>query len=245
MYNTGKLTSVKRVIEKVYRDYPFTDIQWSDMIEWIAEAINLLGVAPSYIDKVSKEITLTNGRGELPCDIIYIKGVRDYATQEVLIRSFDQFHVSNYYRCSDEQVSQTEDYCHPINTYTTNDNFIFTSYDEGSLEISYKAIPTDDDGLPMIPDEDSYVRAMAAYIAERVATRLFYQGKLQAGVLQHIERERDWAFGSAKDNMLIPDMDQMESWKNSFVRLIPNFSAHASSFKFLSQPSQQRNHNSY
>lgn len=244
MYNTGKLTSIKRVIEKVYRDYPFTDIQWSDIIEWVAEGINLLGVAPAYIDKVSKEVVLTNGRGELPCDIMYIKMVRDYDTQEVLVRSFDQFHISNYYRCEDEQAASTEDYCHPLNTYTTNDNYIFTSYDEGSLEIAYKAIPTDEDGLPMIPDDDKYVRAMAAYVAERILTKQFYQGKVAAGILQHAERERDWAFGSAKDKMLIPDIDQMESWKNGWVRLIPNFSHHSAAFKFLSQPSQQKNHNS-
>jgi hypothetical protein len=245
MYNTGKLVSIKRVVEKVYRDYPFTDIQWADIIEWISEGINLLGVAPSYIDKVSEELTLVNGRAELPCDVMYIKGVRDFETQEVLIRSFDQFHSSNYFRCSDEQVATHEDYCHPVNTYITNSNFIYTSYDEGSLEISYKAMPTDEDGLPMIPDDDKYIRAMAAYVAERIITRQFYQGKVAAGILQHVERERDWAFGSAKNKMVIPDMDGMEAWKNGFLRLIPNFSAHSASFKFLSQPSQQRNHNSY
>lgn len=244
MYNTGKLVSIKRVIEKVYRDYPFTDIQWGDIIEWVAEGINLLGVAPSYIDKVSKPIVLTNGRGELPCDMMYIKMVRDFDTQEILVRSFDQFHISNYYRCEDEQAASTEDYCHPLNTYTTNDNFIFTSYDEGSLEIAYKAMPTDEEGLPMIPDDDKYIRAMVTYVAERIVSRLYWQDKMSEGKLRKAEQDRDWAFGSAKDKMLIPDIDQMESFKNSLVRLIPNFSAHSSGFKFLSQPSQQRNHNS-
>ena len=245
MYNTGKRVSINRVLEKVYRDYPFEDILWSDVIEWVAEGINLLGVAPSYDDKISKELVLVNGRAELPCDAMYIKAVRDFDTGESLIRSFDQFHLSNYFRCADENVSSCEDYCQSLNTYTTNNNFIFTSYDTGSLEISYKAMSTDEDGLPTIPDDDKYIRAMVTYVAERVAHRLYWQDKITEAKMNKAERDRDWAFGSAKMKMVIPDFDQMESWKNGFVRLLPNINQHASGFKNLSQPSRQKNHNSH
>ena len=245
MYNTGKRVSISRVLEKVYRDYPFEDILWGDVIEWVSEGINLLGVAPSYEDKVSKELVLNNGRVELPCDVMYIKGVRDFNTHEVLIRSFDQFHLSNFFRCEEEEIAECEDYYQDRNTYTTNNNFLFTSYEEGSLEIAYKAMHTDKDGLPTIPDDDKYIRAMVSYVAERIAHKMYWQDKVSEAKMNKAERDRDWAFGSAKMKMVIPDFDQMESWKNAFLRLIPNVNQHGKSFKNLSQPSKQRNHNSH
>ena len=73
MYNTGKRVGIKRVIEKVYRDWGFnTDIVWADAIEWLSEAINLLGVSMGYEDRMSKELVLTKGRVELPCDMNFV-----------------------------------------------------------------------------------------------------------------------------------------------------------------------------
>jgi len=254
MYNTGKRVSVKVVFEKIYRDYGFnTEIVWADVIEWIAEAINLLGVAPAYEDKVSDKLKLDNGRVELPCDVMYIKMVRDFVTKENLVRSFDQFHLSNFFRCPEEMVSKCQDeYCYPLlRTYTVNNNFLFTNAIDGDrgtsdyIEIAYKAMPTDEEGLPLIPDDTKYIRAMSTYVAEKLATKLFYQDKFSENKLQRIERDRDWAFGSAKMKMIIPDIDQMESWKNSFLRLIPTINSHNTSFKYDAQPQHQRNHNSY
>lgn len=245
MYNTGKRTSLKVVLEKVLRDFEgvITEIQWADAIEWSAEAINLLGVYNSYQDKISKEITITNFRGELPCDITHIKMVRDFNTHIPLIRSFDQFHLSNYYRCDDEQVANNC-VCE-IPTYICDNSYIFTSFKEGSIEISYKAVPTDEDGIPTIPDDTKYIRAIACYIAECIGMKLYLQDKLTETKLNKLERNRDWAFGSAKMQMIIPDVDQMESFKNRMLRLIPNVNLHGSSFKSSAQPQQRINHNSY
>ena|SRR3990167_8159234 len=244
MYNTKNRISIARVVEKIYRDYGFnTDIVWSDVIEWLAEGINLLGVEPSYEDKISSAIELTNGRGELPCDIAYIRMVRDFDTQMVFVRSSDQFHLSNYYRCEDEEVSNN---CYPENlTYICENGYIFTPIKEGNLEIAYKAIPTDKEGLPTIPDDDKYIRAMSSYIAERIAFKLYLQDKLTRDKFQMIERDRDWAFGSAKMKMIIPDIDAMESMKRQMLRLIPTINHHSSAFKGASSPQVQKNHNSY
>lgn len=247
MYNTGKRVGIKRVIEKVYRDWGFnTDIVWADAIEWLSEAINLLGVSMGYEDRMSKELILTKGRAELPCDIMYIRMVRDFNSQEVLVRSFDEFHLSNYYRCDDEPVSKGNGCAPKVGTYKTNNNFIFTDYNEGSLEIAYRGMPVDDEGYPTIPDDDKYIRAVASYIAERTAFKLMLQGRFDKSIyLQFIERDRDWAFGSAKMKMDIPDIDGMQAWTNSSLRLIPTLNSHATGFKHDSQQQRRNTHNSY
>mgnify|MGYP003635218755 CR=1 FL=1 len=244
MYNTGKKVSIKRVLEKVYRDWGFnTEIVWADVIEWSSEAINILGVHPSYEDKISNEITLTKGRGELPCDIMHIIGVRDFNTGEPLVRSFDQYHLSNYYRCTSENVSSAD--CGDlVSTYTTNDNYIFANVMKGSLEISYRGMSLDEDGLPTIPDNDKYIRYVSLYIAEKLAMKLFFQDKLRGDKLQMIQGELAFATGSAKMAMVIPDVDYMQAWTNSSLRLIPTLNSHSSGFKYDSQPQHQKNHNS-
>jgi len=246
MYNTGKKVSIKRVLEKVYRDWGFnTEIVWSDVIEWSSEAINILGVYPAYEDKISKKITLVNGRGELPCDIMHINGVRNFDTGETMVRSFDQYHLSNYYRCEGEAISNCEDCVALVNTYTTNENFIFTNITTGDLEISYRGMSLDEDGLPTIPDDDKYIRYVSLYIAEKLAMKLFFQDKLRGDKLQIIQSELAFATGSAKMSMIIPDVDYMQAWTNSSLRLIPTLNSHSSGFKFDAQPQQQKNHNSY
>lgn len=247
MYNTGKRTSLSEVLEKVLRDYEgiITEIQWADAVEWAAEAIGLMGLHSSYEEKISKEITIANYRGELPCDIAFIKMVRDFDTQVPLIRSFDQFHLSNHYRCEEEQACNSGD-CDGIGTYITDSNYIFTSFKEGSIEIAYKGIPVDEYNVPTIPDDVKYKRAVASYIAERCCFKLTLQGKMDAGLYKGlVERDRDWAFGSAKMQFVIPDLDTMESIKNRTLRLIPNINHHSSAFRLSSQPGGQINHNSF
>ncbi len=246
MYNSGKRVSLKVAMEKVLRDYEgvITEIQWADAVEWAAEAINLMGLYHSYQDKISKEITITNYRGELPCDLAFIKMVRDFSTGETLIRSFDQFHLSNHFRCEEEQVSTCDD-CHDTATYITDSNYIFTSFKEGSIEISYKGIPVDEDNVPTIPDDTKFIRAVASYIAERCCFKLTLQGKMSESTYKGlVERDRDWAFGSAKMQLAIPDLDTMESIKNRTLRLIPSINHHRTAFRLSSQSQKQINHNS-
>ncbi len=246
MYNTGKRVGIKRVIEKVYRDWGFnTDIVWADAIEWLSEAINLLGVSMGYEDRMSKELVLTKGRVELPCDIMYIRMVRDFNTQEVLVRSFDEFHLSNYYRCDDEPVAKCNG-CHPkIGTYKTNSNFIYTDYDEGSLEIAYRGMPVDEDGMPTIPDNDKYIRFVSLYIAEKIGNKLYNQDKYSERKLDRLQSELAFATGSAKMAMVIPDIDAMQAWTNSSLRIIPTLNSHATGFKHDSQQQRRNTHNSY
>ena len=246
MYNTDKKVSLKRVLEKVYRDWGFnTEIVWSDVIEWSSEAINILGVAPAFEDKISKKLTLDNGRVELPCDVMYIKAVRGFDSGIGLVRSFDQFHTSNYYRCEDEKTSRCDGCDNESLTYTVNSNFLFTNYEDGDLEIAYKGMSLDEDGLPTVPDNDKYIRYVSLYIAEKLAIKLFVQGKLNQAVLQLIQSELAFGTGSAKMAMVIPDVDYMQAWTNSNVRLVTTLNSHSSGFRYDATKQNQRNHNSY
>jgi hypothetical protein len=68
-----KLTTVHQVISKIIRDLGLGDkeINWQDMIEWIADAMQHIGAYNQYEEK-RETLELDNGRTKLPCDFYKI-----------------------------------------------------------------------------------------------------------------------------------------------------------------------------
>jgi len=117
-------------------------------------------------------------------------------------------------------------------TYKLNGCYIFTNFEEGSLIMSYKAFPTDCNGYPLYPDSVKYTEALKYFVAEKIAQKLWLQGKLDSEKFKYIQQQRDWYLGAATNSGLMPSVDQMEMWKQSFLRLIPNINAHVEGFKY-------------
>ena len=251
------------------------ELDWVDALEWVGEVMDLIAVPQQYLDKVTDgnldlnhpcAVGIKKYRGALPCDMLYPVQVRDAVTKVPLRYSSDSFHPGLEKMEEDVPPSsqtltsfgnitfsspfivtqgQLRDPCTTDLTYTINGCYIFTNFKEGSLEIVYKAFPTDADGQPMIPDNVKYVQAIKAYIAEKIGQKLFLQGKLDGQRFNYLQRERDWYIGAATTAGLMPTVDQLETWKNQFVRLIPQMNAHGTSFKYYGDMQKERNLNSY
>ena len=129
-------------------------------------------------------------------------------------------------------------------TYTLNNNYIFTSFKSGTVEIAYKAFPTSEDGMPLIPDDTKYIRAVESYLTMKIDYKLWRQNKLEEKVYR--DSEAKWYFdaGAAKNSANMPSYDEMESIKNSFLRSIPKINQHYSSFGLLNNPENRYTHNS-
>jgi len=136
------------------------------------------------------------------------------------------------------------DSCQSDLTYTLNDCYIFTNFKEGTVQLDYKAFPTDTEGLPLIPDNVKYIQAVKAYIASKIGQKLWMQNKIDGGKFNHLQSECAWYIGAATTAGLMPNVDEMESWKNQYVRLIPNLEQHNSSFKYMGDSQKYVNQNS-
>lgn len=123
---TGKYISSKEIIRNVLRDnkYSSLELNWTDGIEWCAEALDLIGAKLAYQPKLAC-ITIDSFRGELPCDLHEITQIAGLTPENV------QF-----------QMKKTTDNFHPVfknPTLTTDD----------TNTINYIApITTDADGNP-------------------------------------------------------------------------------------------------
>ena len=185
-------------------------------------------------------------------NMLYPIQVKEKSTDTIMRYSSDSFHkgLEKYenntptgssefnYLLEEDSKTLLKDNCSSDLTYTINDCYIFTNFEEGQIVMAYKAFPTDSDGLPMVPDDQAYIQAVKYYIAEKVGQKLYIQGKMDMGRFNHLQKERDWYVGKANSRAHLPTMDQMETWKNEFVRLIPNINAHGKGFKYLGD--QQR-----
>jgi len=116
-------------------------------------------------------------------------------------------------------------------TYNYNGGYIQTNFKDGKVEMVYKAIPTDDNDFPLIPDDERIKLAVQAYIIERVDYKLWRQGKLSEKVYKMSLQDRHWKVPAAQLHAAMPTIDRMESFKNAMLRLNPKSDFHRDGFK--------------
>jgi len=64
----GKYTTVKTILDEVYRDNEYDiEVPWQDSVEWIYDAMELIRVPMQYVGRKAK-LTIDNYRSPLPCD---------------------------------------------------------------------------------------------------------------------------------------------------------------------------------
>ena len=98
------------------------------------------------------------------------------------------------------------------------------------IEISYWAIPVDNMGFPLIPENSSFITALELYIKKQYFTILFDTGKLNPNVLQNVQQEYAWYVGQAQSDLIRPTIDQMQSITNMWNTLIPRVTEHEKGF---------------
>ena len=116
-------------------------------------------------------------------------------------------------------------------TYFINSGHIKTSFEKGTVCLSYTAFPVDDDCYPMVPDDISFKEALFWYIVKKLILR----GMRLPIQMQYDMAENQWKYycSQARNAANYPDIDRMESFMNQWVRLIPEISRADNGFKHL------------
>ena len=217
-------------MDRLTRHPLLQDIPFETVIDYAGEFMRIVGIVPSFIDKTAV-IDIHNYRGQLPCDFYEMVQVRLYSTgcdgytngapelRQVFRYTTDSFHMSP----DKPKVSDL--------TYKIQGDCIFTTpLEEGQIEIAYMAIPIDEDGYPLIPDNSSYERALEAYIKKQWFTIQFDLGKITQQAMQKADQDYAWAVGQAQSSMIRPTIDQMQSLANMWNTLIPRHQDHRKGF---------------
>lgn len=140
-------------------------------------------------------------------------------TNNMFRYSTDSFHLSDDKHCT----------CMDL-TYKIQGNIIYTSVENCVVELSYKAMPIDEEGFPLIPDNSKFSRALEAYIKKQWFTILFDMGKLQGAILQNAQQEYAWAVGACESDSHNFTMDKAEAFFNSWRSLLIKTREHSRGF---------------
>jgi hypothetical protein len=223
--------SLGSVIWAVLKNPLASELTYEEAAEYSLECIKLLGAPVIYINKLHK-VDLLSHKAELPCDLLYIEGVEyfDGQTNEPIAMR----EASNIYHLDPEEFTNSNSQTHHNRnefTYKIQNGIIFTSMSDGCIQISYKAIATDEEGYPLIPDNQKVQLALEYYILSRYLEPLWMMGKITDKAFEYIQQKRYFYVPSAYTSLTMPGIDKMETMMNTINRLIVNTTAHQNKFK--------------
>lgn len=227
MVKNIRYTNIRRVLDSLHDHPMLADITLEQVIRYTLRFISIHGYPALYQDK-EEEVSIHEFRGVLPCDLISITQVKDCDCGLCLRSITDTF-------------SPTEP-CHGELAFKTQGQIIFTSFPEGKVRISYKAIPVDEDGFPLLIDNETYLGCLEAYIKKQVFTIKFDQGKITAGVFNNTQTEYAWLAGQLQSEFTLPSLSEMESISRYVTSIIPSVRHFDNGFKNLGDREYIRKH---
>lgn len=222
-----KYVSINTIMDRVTRHPLMQDISYDVVIDYVIDFITITGIPLAFEDKVTI-VKIKNYRGELPCDFYEIIQVR----LNKKVETHNGVHVNHAIRYTTDNFHMSENkYDSTELTYKIQGNVIFTSpLKEGELEIAYKALPIDEEGLPALPDNSTYLRAVEAYVKKQWFTIQFDLGKISQQAMAKADQDYAWAVGQVQSSLIVPTVDQMQSITNMWNTLIPRYNEHRHGF---------------
>lgn len=248
--------SVKRVLDKIHSLRINTNEYDRDIINWCGDALDHIG-ATMQLELDYCIIPVQNYRGKLPQglytlewvgfsgntnDSIWvsipttdgIEGV-EYGLDDA-IKQIDTSKIQPaYYRGSSVVMDIISD---RLLTSSHSDSVGFTvtpgylKFDvaEGYAFVIYKKFPLDNGGFPLIPDDASFVDACMWYSITMMILAGFDFKNINYATA--VARWENYCT-QARNSGLMPDTPMMESFKNAFTKLIPNFNSYETGFTDL------------
>lgn len=110
--------------------------------------------------------------------------------------------------------------------YTTKPGYINTCMPRGFVKISYYAIYTDEDSMPMIPDLESYKEAIYWYVTMKLMYPKKLKGQISQGDYYDIRNSYNFYRKQAYAEAMMPTVDDLETISNIYTKLYPEINDH-------------------
>lgn len=224
-------TGIKELLSRILRHKLLQEFTLEQAIQYTIDFIGIFGFPELYEDKQA-EVDICDYRGKLPCDLISIDMVKDCKTNIPLRSMTAAFNPGGKYYNHLQQEPQ----------FKTQNRTIITSFPEGKVIIAYKAIPVDDEGLPLLVNNTKYLKALELYVKCQLFTMLFDEGKITQQVLNHTEQEYAWAAGQLESEFKTPSVSEMQSITNILHQIIPRHDGFYNRFESLGNKEFRRIH---
>ena len=238
MVKEVQYTSIRRVLDNLIDHPMLSDVTLEQVVRWTVRFIGLHGLSKFYQDKIT-EVSIKDFRGALPCDLASIIQVKDCRTGLCLRSMTDSFTPG--FNMPDNPNRPLRQAYGEL-SFKTQGQVIYTSFPEGKVQIAYKAIPVDEDGFPMVIDNENYLAALEAYIKKQVFTVKFDTGKVSAAVLRNAQIEYGDLCDQLRSEFTTPSVAEMQTLTNVYNTLIPRINEFYKGFRTLGAQEIIRRH---
>ena len=199
--------NIRELLARVTKHSMLKTVDLEEAIRYVVDFISIVGCPNFYLDK-EVDITIEDYRGLMPCDLVSIIQVKDKNTGFCLHSMTDSF-------------NSKEDTFNKELTFKTQGNVILTSFRTGEITISYKALPVDETGIPLLIDNANFLKALELYIKKEKFSDLYDEGKIREGVMIKAERDYAWAVAQCEKEFIMPSISELQSITNMWNTLIP------------------------
>ena len=203
----NNFVNIREVLARVTSHPMLKNIDLEQAIRYTVDFISIVGLPTFYLDK-EVDIPIEDYRGLMPCDLVSIVQVKDKKTGFCMHSMTDTFNPREY-------NFQTEP------TFKTQGNVILTSFRTGEVTISYKALPVDETGIPLLIDNANFLKALELYIKKEKFSDLYDEGKIRDGIMGKAETDYAWAVAQCEKEFVMPSISELQSITNMLNTLIP------------------------
>jgi hypothetical protein len=181
------------------------------MVEWIGEALE--GIGSSELEIKTKQGMVKDNRVCLPNDLFYLTMVT--YNGQLLPSSIQTYDYGN--QAFDDALEVNGLYTHHI-----SGGWLKTNVPEGDcIFFHYKGFSVDENGYPKIPDVFSFKEAIFWYIIYKMFMRGIELPKKQINFNIVYQQWIKYCSQAEAESKLM-DLPKMDTFKNKWVRLIPN-----------------------
>lgn len=207
--------NIRRILDELKKHPLLQDLTLEQVVSYLVTFIGIFGMPKLYQDK-EEILHIEDYRCLLPCDLISIIQVKDCKSKICLRSMTDSFYTKD----NDSDL-----------TFKTQGQVLFTSFKEGEVLLSYKSIPVDCEGYPLLIDNPVFLKALELYIKKEVFNIQFDMGKISQAVLQNTQQQYAWLAGQLQSEFTIPSISELESIKNSWCTLLQRTTEFKNGFK--------------
>ena len=203
----NNFVNIREVLARVTSHPMLKNVDLEQAIRYTVDFISIVGCPTFYLDK-EIDIPIKDYRGLMPCDLVSITQVKDKKTECCMREITDVFNPR-------ENNFNTE------LSFKTQGNIILTSFRTGEITISYKALPVDETGIPLLIDNTNFLKALELYIKKEKFGVLYDEGKIREGIMSKAETDYAFAVAQCEKEFIMPSISELQSITNMWNTLIP------------------------
>lgn len=189
--------SINEIVSRVKRHPLLENISFEKVVQYTIDFFRVVGLPKMFADK-EDVVEIKDYKGLLPCDLVQIIQIKDLKTHTCLRSMTDSFYPKG-------------NHCNGELTFKTQGNILYVSFRCGKVVVSYKSMPVDKNGYPLILDSINFLKALELYIKKEEFEMLFDMSQIPAVVLNNTHQQYGWAIGQLNNELTMPSVSEMEA----------------------------------